>query len=106
IYMYEQDARVDEVFHSQIESISQFVLEPIELLELSVTFPYNYVVGGQSQISVRYGRTETVHELERERLLRENAISAEMQNGRQTLRLRVQQPIIGLIYYLYWQPPR
>jgi hypothetical protein len=105
IYMYEQDAPEQPVFNnSRVEFVSFFVVEPIERLELSVTFPFDYRVGGQSQIGVRYGRTSTVHDIEEQRL--RNSVFSKLGNGRQTLSLEVAKPMIGLHYYLYWVPPR
>lgn len=106
IYMYESETPESLIFESRIESVSQFVKEPIDLLELSVTFPYEYQVGGQTQISVRYGLTKTEHTPEIQRMLREGAVTADTQNGRQTLKLVVREPIVGLVYYLYWQPQK
>jgi len=105
IWMFEQDAPEQPAFNnSRVEFVSFFVIEPIERLELSVTFPYNYRAGGQSQIGVRYGRTSTVHDVEEQRL--RNSVFGKIANGRQTLSLEVEKPVIGLQYYLYWVPPR
>jgi hypothetical protein len=105
IFMSQQVTPVHPTFKSKVESISLLVVEPIEILELSVTFPYGYAVGGASQICVCYGRTPTVHDQEMQRLRSDCALKPENKDGRQSLRLVVETPIMGLQYYLYWEPP-
>ncbi len=105
IYMNLAGTPVHPVFKSQVEAISILVMEPIDVLELSVTFPAGYAVGGSSQIRVCYGRTPTVHDKEEQRLRDSRAIKPETKGGRQTLLLHVDSPIVGLQYYLYWEPP-
>ncbi len=105
ICMHREDTLEHPIFGQRVESISFFVLEPTVQIDLSVTFPANYVVGGASQISVRYGRTPTIHDVEEQRLKNSNSMTAESRAGRQTLRLKVEKPILGLHYYLYWVPP-
>jgi hypothetical protein len=105
-WMYEQDTPDHPILGGRVESTSWFVVEPIDRLEASVTFPFGYLVGGQSQVSVRYKGTRTVHNAEEIRLRERGALASEIKNGKQTLRLAVDHPIIGLQYYLYWEPPR
>jgi len=106
ILMYEQDTPIHRVFNAKVEAVSQFVVEPIDRLELAVTFPRDYRVGGESQLSVRYRDTRSRHDGEEHRLVQAGAIAADENNGRQTLRLVVEEPIIGLHYYLHWIPPK
>jgi hypothetical protein len=105
IYMKLANTPIHPVFKSQVEAISILVMEPIDVLELSVTFPSGYAVGGSSQIRVCYGRTPTIHDKEEQRLKDSGAIKPETKNNRQTLLLHVESPIVGLQYYLYWEPP-
>jgi hypothetical protein len=105
-WMYRQDAPEHPVLGGQVESTSWFVVDPIEKLEISVTFPYSYRAGGQSQVSVRYKGTRTVHEDEQTRLRACSALKSEIENDRLTLRLTVSHPVVGLHYYLYWEPPK
>jgi len=73
--MFEQETRPADVFgNARVEFISYFVVEPVARLELTVTFPYGYQVGGQTQVGVRYGRTPTVHDAEEQRLKKSNAV--------------------------------
>lgn len=106
ILMYEQDTPTHPVFNARVETVSQFVVEPIDRLELAVTFPRDYRVGGESQLSVRYRDTRSRHDAEEHRLVQAGAVSATENNGRQTLKLVVEEPIIGLHYYLHWIPPK
>ena len=105
-WMYEDETPVHPVFEARVEASSWFVVEPIARLELAVTFPYGYRVGGQSQVSVRYKGTRTVHNPEEERLRNLSSLNSKIENGRQVLELVVEEPIIGLQYYLYWEPPK
>lgn len=107
ISMFEQETRPADVFgNARVEFISYFVVEPVARLELTVTFPYGYQVGGQTQVGVRYGRTPTVHDAEEQRLKKSNAVYGENRGGHQTLKLVVDEPIFGLHYYLHWVPPQ
>ena len=105
-FMFEEDTPQHDIFESRVETISWLVIEPIDCLELSVTFPHDYQVGGQSQFSVRYRTSRTIHEDEESRLRNSASLTSQVFNGRQTLKLRVGQPVIGLQYYLYWETPK
>jgi hypothetical protein len=105
-WMYEDETPVHPVFETHVEATSWFVVEPIDRLELAVTFPYGYRVGGQTQVSVRYKGTRTVHNPEEERLRNSSSLNSKEENGRQVLQLVVEEPIVGLQYYLYWEPPK
>jgi hypothetical protein len=105
-WMYEDETPIHPVFDTHVEATSWFVVEPIERLELTVTFPFGYRVGGQSQVSVRYKGTRTVHNLEENRLRNSASLISKVENGKQILQLVVEEPVIGLQYYLYWEPPK
>ena len=105
IFMSQAVTPVHPIFKSKVESISLLVVEPIDILELSVTFPFGYAVGGASQIRVCYGRTPTIHDLEEQRLKNGGALKPATNGSRQTLQLCVDSPIVGLQYFLYWEPP-
>jgi hypothetical protein len=105
-WMYEDETPIHPVFETHIEATSWFVVEPIDRLELMVTFPFGYRVGGQSQVSVRYKGTRTVHNGEEERLRNSSSLTSKVENGKQVLQLIVEQPTVGLQYYLYWEPPK
>ena len=105
-WMYEDETPVHPVFETRVEATSWFVVEPINRLELAVTFPYGYRVGGPSQVSVRYKGTRTVHNPEEERLRNDSSLNSKIENGKQILELVVEEPIVGLQYYLYWEPPK
>ena len=106
IFMDQASTPVHPIFRSKVESISLLVVEPIDRLELSATFPPGYGVGGALQISVRYGRTATVHDIEEQRLKSNGALKPDNNGGQQTLRLVVDLPMMGLQYYLFWEPPQ
>ncbi len=59
-----------------------------------------------SQVSVRYKGTRTVHNPEEERLRNDSSLNSKIENGKQILELVVEEPIVGLQYYLYWEPPK
>jgi len=106
VWMWLEDVPEDRVLGGRLESIGHFVQEPTELLILEVHFPRFYTVTGERLFKVRLGSTENPHTREEQRLENANALEAVIDKDRQKLRLTVQQPLLGLCYYLCWVPPK
>jgi hypothetical protein len=104
IWMWREDVQFDRVLGGNLESISHLVNEPTDRLELEVAFPRGYTIAGDRNFKVRLGTTENVHAREEQRLAQALAVTAEIQNDRQSLKMIVERPIMGLSYFLCWVP--
>jgi hypothetical protein len=105
IWMWREDVPFDRILGGNLESISHLVNEPTDRLELEVTFPRDYTISGDRNFKVRLGTTENVHSREEQRLAQTLAVTTRINKDKQTLRMVVDQPIMGLSYFLCWVPP-
>jgi hypothetical protein len=88
------------------ESISHVIAEPTENLEISITFPLGYMLRkDDASLRVLYGRSESRHIAEEDRLTRQEALKIyTLGDGRTKLRMFVDEPLLGLSYLLCWTP--
>jgi len=105
IFMFADEVTEDPVLGGKLEAVGHLVQEPTNQLELQVKFPYAYLVKGDHNCRVRLGSTETAHQKEELKLRGESAVSSKVVDGRQELKLVVNQPLMGLCYFLCWLAP-
>jgi hypothetical protein len=105
IWMWREDVPFDAVLGGYLESISRRISEPTDRLELKVTFPRGYRIDGDRNFKVRLGTTENLHSREEQRLAQTSSVKTRIDDDKQILEMFVDQPIIGLSYFLCWVPP-
>jgi hypothetical protein len=111
-YMFREDIPSDWIETGRSESMAHLVLVPTDRLEISIQFPEGYKIPAKDCfIRVNYGIGESRHTEEETRLQRPSENQNDkslhvtvLQNGGSKLSMTVNQPLLGLCYFLCWAP--
>jgi len=113
-HMFREDIPKDweDIEREPMESMAHLVLAPTDQLDISVEFPEDYRIPEQDLcLRVKYGFGQSRHREEEMRLEKrsENGDAKSLRtfllaNGKSKVVMTVNQPLLGLCYYLYWIP--